>query len=80
MSNPSDFSIENGVLVKYKGHDAHVVIPEGVTAIGVSAFYNNEDLIRVEIPNSVTSIGNEAFQYCHNLAEVAIPDSVQQIG
>ena len=80
MSNASDFRIENGVLVKYTGRDAHVVIPEGVTIIGDSAFYNNEDILGVEIPNSVTSIANGAFQYCHNLAEITIPDSVQQIG
>ena len=27
----SDFVIENDVLKKYRGHDAEVVIPDGVT-------------------------------------------------
>ena len=35
MSNPSDFLIENGVLKQYKGPGGDVVIPEGVTSIGV---------------------------------------------
>ena len=29
------FVIENGVLVKYKGQDAFVIIPKSVTNIGI---------------------------------------------
>ena len=38
MSSASNFVIENGVLKKYVGMDADVVIPEGVTEIGENAF------------------------------------------
>ena len=38
MSNASDFIIENGVLRKYVGPGGDVVIPEGVTEIGIKAF------------------------------------------
>ena len=34
----SDFVIENGVLIKYTGKGGDVVIPEGVTEIGVGSF------------------------------------------
>lgn len=37
----SDFVIENGVLKKYNGKDENVVIPEGITTIGFTAFINN---------------------------------------
>ena len=35
----SDFVIENGVLVDYKGSDTVITIPEGVTEIGKEAFF-----------------------------------------
>ena len=37
MSN-SDFVIENGVLKEYTGKGGDVVIPDGVTSIGLDAF------------------------------------------
>ena len=33
----SELVIENGVLTRYSGEDAHVDIPVGVTSIGRSA-------------------------------------------
>ena len=34
----SSFVIQNGVLEKYLGDEAHVVVPEEVTIIGADAF------------------------------------------
>jgi len=67
VSDIKYFVIENGVLKKYKGNDAEVVIPEGVTSIGYGAFYSCENLTTITIPDSVTSIGESAFSYCKNL-------------
>lgn len=55
------FEIEDGVLKKYTGTDAEVVIPDGVTGIGSYAFYDRNDLISVTIPEGVTSIWNYTF-------------------
>ncbi len=38
-----------------------VVIEEGVTSVGVFAFYTHPALVSVHIPASVTTIGNSAF-------------------
>ena len=67
MSNPADFVIENGVLIKYVGHGGDVVIPEGVKEIGYSAFYNCKSLASVTIPDSVTEIGWRAFEGCKKI-------------
>ena len=57
-----------------------VVIENGVTSIGDSAFSNCENLTSITIPNSVTDIGEEAFCYCENLTSITIPNSVTSIG
>ena len=80
MSDIKDFVIEDGVLEEYTGNDAEVVIPEGVTSIGDSAFSGCTNLTAITIPDSVTSIGNYAFGECTKLTTITIPDSVTSIG
>ena len=55
------------------------VIPNSVTEIGSSAFYDCS-LTSVTIPDSVTEIGKSAFSGCHSLTNVTIGNSVISIG
>ncbi len=57
-----------------------VIIENGVTSIGDSAFSCCHLLTSVTIGDSVTSIGNSAFYNCTKLTSVTIPDSVTSIG
>ena len=75
-----DFEMKGTTLVKYRGVNSDVVIPEGVTSIGPRAFYSNIRLGSVAIPASVTEIGEQAFCYCYNLTSVTVPGSVKVIG
>lgn len=53
-------------------------IPEGVTAIGSSAFQKCKNLRQVTIPQSVTNIGSYAF-YRSGITSAVIPNGVTEI-
>ena len=57
-----------------------VVIKDGVTSIGRSAFNNCEFLTSITIPESVTNFGDYAFYACESLTSITIPDGVTSIG
>ena len=75
MDNSSDVPWDS-----YSDDIVNVVIEEGVTSIGDSAFESCESLTSITIPNGVTSIGNSAFSWCYDLTSITIPDSVTSIG
>ena len=79
-SEDYELIIKAGVVTGYTGTPVNVVIPEGVTSIGNSAFEKCENLSSVTIPSSVTSIGRFAFLRCENLSSIEIPSSVTNIG
>ena len=59
---------------------ANLVIPEGITEIGLSVFRDCTSLESVTIPAGVTKIGFSAFGNCTSLKSVTIPASVKTIG
>lgn len=63
----------NGVKV------TDLVIPNGVTSIGNSAFCNCSGLTSVTIPDSAKSIKYRAFYECSGLKSVTIPNSVTSV-
>ncbi len=57
-----------------------VIIGEGVTTIGNSAFYGSSNLVSLTIPNSVVTIESNAFYNCSNMTSINIGNSVGVIG
>ena len=55
-------------------------VPDGVSTIGDTAFYESRNLRSITISDGATAIGNEAFHGCSNLTKITIPDSVTSIG
>lgn len=75
--------IVNNTLIRVTPKDIHkgtFVIPDGVTSIGIHAFYGCSALTSVTIPDSVTSIGNWAFSGCSCLTSVTLSNSMTYIG
>ncbi|MCH5292801.1 MAG: leucine-rich repeat domain-containing protein [Treponema sp.] len=56
-----------------------LVIPDGVTSIGIRAFTRCKELTSVTIPDSVRTIGYQAFMDCTSLESVTIPAGVTEI-
>ena len=57
-----------------------LIVPEGITQIGQSAFYGYVMLKSIILPDSVKEIGRYAFEGCDNLTSITIPDNVTKIG
>ena len=57
----------------------NTIIPNGVTAIGSSAFWDCSGLASITIPAGVTAIGSSAFYGCSGLSSITIPAGVTAI-
>ena len=61
------------------GLRTEVVIPEGVTEIGESAF-SCSYMPSVRLPSTLKKIEKQAFMYAHNLTKITLPDGLETIG
>lgn len=60
----------------YKKDVTSVIIGEGITSIGDSAFFGFENLVCAHLPDGVVRIGSRAFDTCRKLVNINIPSSV----
>ena len=75
-----DFEIVGDELITYKGKSKVVKVPEGITTIGASAFWNNTFIEEIILPKSLKRLGGDCFYYCTNLKKVNIPSEVWIMG
>jgi len=68
---------EDGFLYQYTGDATDIVIPEGVTEIGINVF--DDRITSVVIPGTVKELGNFCFTNCSNLKKVVMKDGVTVI-
>ena len=75
-----EFNIVGGVLLKYLGNSATVIIPNGIISIGKEAFKNALCIKKVIFSETVTKIENNAFDGCLNLSEIEDYSNVSKFG
>lgn len=56
-----------------------MVVPEGVTDIGLYAFWNCTAMLSVQLPESLINIETSAFESCEKLTSLHIPSKVKNI-
>lgn len=77
-------SDKTAVITGYTGTETDLTIPAqidgyAITAIGQSAFYENETIRSVTVPEGVTAIRKSAF-YKSSLRSITLPSTLETIG
>ena len=74
---------DNNVIPRYAfGYTKlrEVLLPEGITGLGLQAFYHCDSLRSVNIPSTVRTIGMSAFCYCAKLeSPLTVPEGVETL-
>lgn len=65
---------------EYRNQVKLVILGQGVTSIGSSAFQDCENLETVRLPNTLTALGEAAFLRCGKLTNVKLPASLKSVG
>ena len=66
--------------MSYRDSIKSLVVEEGVTTVGRSAFSGCNQLTSATLPTSLTEIGQSAFLGCFNLEKICLPDTLNAIG
>lgn len=75
-----DYKSYNGPWDSTRMDIKSIVVGEGVTTIGNSAFEGCSKVTSVSLPKTLTRIGGHTFDHCSSLKELSIPDGVTSIG
>ncbi len=67
------FVVENGVLEKCNAREDHIVIPDGVTSIYMSAFSDRKNTKSITLPKTLDELDwDNTFRYCTSLENVYV--------
>ncbi len=81
IGNMSNYDDETDVpWYSFRESIKNAVIEDGVTSIGMKAFFECSNLKSVAIPNSVKNIGSSAFAFCTGITRISLPNSVTTLG
>lgn len=76
----ADFAATGAPWAEYREQIKLVIVRQGVTSIGSSAFQDCKNLETVSLPGSMTALGKAAFLRCGELINVKLPASLKSVG
>lgn len=76
----TDFTATGAPWAEYRDQIKLVILGQGVTSIGSSAFQDCKNLETVSLPGSLTALGKAAFLRCGELTNVKLPASLKSVG
>ena len=76
----ANYNVDNNQFAPWGTEITSVIIKEGVTSVGMGAFYLCTTLTEVSLPESLAEIREVAFCGCASLTNVTIPENVTAIG
>ena len=79
MAVTSVYEVRGSELIRYKGNQSNIEIPEGITKVGDEAFADCTTIVSVKFPSTIKEIGIMAFSGCVSLTDILIPYSVVTI-
>jgi len=71
--------LENGVLYRLAVNLKCFEVPEGITCIEKSRFYNKKGITRIVLPKSLCEIKANAFGNCINLEKIVFQNECVEI-
>lgn len=74
-----NFVISGTMLIKYRGCESKVAVPDGITIIGQRAFAGNEAIDRIELPDTVACIERGAFMDCVVMQSIQLSPNLEEI-
>ena len=79
--NPANFEIQAGVLIKYRGPQTNIIIPQNVKEIRPYSFeVGREYITSIVLPDGLQEISDYTFKDFRSLRHISIPGSVTRIG
>ena len=78
--NMADYEFDGAGWYPIREQIKKIVVKDGITRIGNSAFYQCENVTEAQISSSVTSIGNFVFFHNYGLKNVVLPPNLTSIG
>lgn len=75
----NSMKLENGVLYRLSVNLKSFEVPEGVTVIEKSCFYDKKGITRITLPKTLRAVKANAFANCINLEEIVFRNSGVEI-
>ena len=80
VCNDGVVTTPDGKVLVHHPDEKHVVVPEGIEAIGRLAFATYEKMKKIDLPAGLKEFGASSFEHVENLEELVMPDSVEKLG